>query len=309
MTSGVACFQRAIDKIIHDKSLAGIFAYISNITVCWRSKEDHNKTLADFLGAAKKHSHTLNDEKSVVDDKEVRHLVCEVSHGLIKPDPERLLQELLALNDLNSEPRSVGLCLYYSNWILGWSSSAGSQEIIPLAEQRQGIFRGTQKWAWKRGCRRYRFRNTIGRRTRRIRYSCFCFPCTERSTSSILSRDTIEKWRTSLLCSERSQRYRRSYIEMETIYSAFTSELLQVKSRLLSCLTLDNTGKPRTRFRGEESNSQIMVLTLSIYRVVIIWRPTNYPEASLRRIYFWNHWKNCTTGAIRVLSVLQFLES
>ena len=45
VNNGVTCFQRIIDKSIADNSLSYTFAYLDNITICGKSKEEHDENL------------------------------------------------------------------------------------------------------------------------------------------------------------------------------------------------------------------------------------------------------------------------
>jgi len=49
----VSCFQRVINDIIAAHGCKGAFAYLDDITVCGRTKEEHNDNLMVFLNAAK----------------------------------------------------------------------------------------------------------------------------------------------------------------------------------------------------------------------------------------------------------------
>lgn len=115
-TNGVACFECAINRIIHDENLACTFAYIDNLSVCGMNKDDHDENLASFLSAAKKCGVTLNEKISNIGAEELRLLGYEVSHGSMKPDPERFqpLRELTPPVDLKSQQRAVGLFSYFA---------------------------------------------------------------------------------------------------------------------------------------------------------------------------------------------------
>lgn len=172
-----------------------------------------------------------------------------------------------------------------------------------LAEQRQGIFLGTQKWAQKCSQHLYQPRDAIGRRNQCIGYSCFRDSFTGPSTSSILLWDTIEKWKTSFLCRERNQRHCRSFIKIEILLGTHFRLVTGQKS-VVSCLILDMKKSRTTKFRGGESNDRATVLALFTDRVVTMWLPMHYPEAFARRSHLLNHWKNhnslCHPGVVRM---------
>ena len=54
VTNGVSAFQRFMNKFISDNHLKGTFAYLDDITVCGRSKEEHDANLGHFMDAASK---------------------------------------------------------------------------------------------------------------------------------------------------------------------------------------------------------------------------------------------------------------
>ncbi|CAH8626418.1 unnamed protein product [Dicrocoelium dendriticum] len=111
VTNGVACFQRAIDSFLKREGIADTFAYVDNVTVCGRSKEEHDANLKHFLAVAKNCDITFNDTKSIFAVNKVTLLGYEISKGIIKPDPERLrpLAELMPPHDSKSQQRLVGM--------------------------------------------------------------------------------------------------------------------------------------------------------------------------------------------------------
>ena len=54
VTNGVACFQRVMDGFIGDNGLVDTFAYLDDITVCGKTREEHDINLDNFMQAAKK---------------------------------------------------------------------------------------------------------------------------------------------------------------------------------------------------------------------------------------------------------------
>ena len=45
VTNGVSAFQRTIDKVIRKEKLRDTFAFLDNITVCGRTKEEHDQNV------------------------------------------------------------------------------------------------------------------------------------------------------------------------------------------------------------------------------------------------------------------------
>jgi hypothetical protein len=119
VTNGVACFQRTIDQIIKAENIHDTFAYIDNVTICGRSRVEHDQNLDSFLKAATKYGITFNDTKSVTASKEICLLGYLVSKGVIKPDPERMqpIRKLPPPCDTKAQQRVVGMFAYYSQWI------------------------------------------------------------------------------------------------------------------------------------------------------------------------------------------------
>lgn len=129
VTNGVACFQRVMDDFIRDNCLEGTFVYLDDVTVCGKTKEEHDANLQRFLDAAKRYNLTLNDDKCVYSVSTIRLLGYCISDGEIRPDPERLepLKALPLPQDTKALRRAVGMFSYYSQWI-----SKFSEKIRPL---------------------------------------------------------------------------------------------------------------------------------------------------------------------------------
>ena len=64
LKNAVPCFQRVINDIITAHGCKGTFAYLDDITVCGRTKEEHDANLKVFLNAAKECNLTLNEGKN-----------------------------------------------------------------------------------------------------------------------------------------------------------------------------------------------------------------------------------------------------
>ncbi|MGL4483015.1 MAG: RNase H-like domain-containing protein, partial [Lactococcus garvieae] len=133
VTNGVSCFQRTIDEIISSEKLKNTFAYVDNITVCGMNEVDHEANLQSFLDIAKKYKLTFNKAKCVTATTEIKLLGYQISHGSLKPDPDRLkpLQELPPPADSKVQQRIVGFFAYYSPWISNFSN-----KIYPLIHNK-----------------------------------------------------------------------------------------------------------------------------------------------------------------------------
>ena len=91
VTSGVSCFQRIMnDDVIERNGLNCTYAYLDNVLICGKSKEEHNSNLNKFYKVLRKEGITLNEDKSIIAETSIQFLGYLLSHKKIKPDPERL---------------------------------------------------------------------------------------------------------------------------------------------------------------------------------------------------------------------------
>ena len=111
------------------EGLSATFPFLDNVTVAAHSEEELKAREAEFRAVAKKYSLTLNESKTVSCVQSLPIIGYLVSHGEIKPDPERLLplQNLSAPCDTDSQRRIIGMFAYYSRWIPKYS-----EKIRPL---------------------------------------------------------------------------------------------------------------------------------------------------------------------------------
>lgn len=131
VTNGVACFQRAIDKIIQSEKLRNTYAYLDDVTVCGQDQKQHDDNLRRFLEVAEKYNLTLNKDKCIFSAKSINLLGYTISNRTIKPDAERLrpLLNFPLPQDSASLRRSVGMFSHYSGWIKNFS-----EKIRPLIQ-------------------------------------------------------------------------------------------------------------------------------------------------------------------------------
>ncbi|MGL4482017.1 MAG: RNase H-like domain-containing protein, partial [Lactococcus garvieae] len=128
VTNGVACFQRVMNNIISKQKLSDTYAYVDNVIICGRNKDQHDDNLTKFLDVARTHNITFNNDKSIIGTHTIQLLGYEVTHGQIRPDPERFraLRELPHPHDRKSQLRAVGMFSYYSPWITHFSDKIHS---------------------------------------------------------------------------------------------------------------------------------------------------------------------------------------
>ena len=94
--------------------------------------------LKRFLDAASQLNLTFNEAKSVVAVPQIDILGYWVSHGLVKPDPERLrpLMELPVPQNHRELKRCLGMFAYYARWIKNYYArwiKNYSGKVKPLA--------------------------------------------------------------------------------------------------------------------------------------------------------------------------------
>jgi len=135
VTNGVSAFQRIINGIISQSGLQRTYAYLDNITIGGTSKDDHDQNLKRFLDAASQLNLTFNEAKSVVAVPQIDILGYRVSHGLVKPDPERLrpLMELPVPQNHQELKRWLGVFAYCARWIKNYSGKVKPLTIKSVA--------------------------------------------------------------------------------------------------------------------------------------------------------------------------------
>ena len=133
LTNAVAAFQRLMDKIIDDNGLKGVFVYIDNITIAGETQEIHDYNLRRFMEVAKSKNLTFNEGKTILNSPGISLLGYEISHNLLKPDPERVvpLLNFPIPTSAASLRRAIGLFAYYAKWIPKYSD-----RIRPLLQSK-----------------------------------------------------------------------------------------------------------------------------------------------------------------------------
>ncbi|MFX1564349.1 MAG: reverse transcriptase domain-containing protein, partial [Promethearchaeota archaeon] len=129
VTNAVSAFQRIMNSFIRENSLVSTFAYLDDLLVCGRSKDEHDANLHRFLSAASQCNLIINSVKSKYTLTEVKWLGYLISEGKIRPDPARLepLVKLRVPDSRKSLGRVIGLFAYYAKWIPKYS-----EKIQPL---------------------------------------------------------------------------------------------------------------------------------------------------------------------------------
>ena len=135
VNKGVSAFQRIIDGIISQSGLQWDYAYLDNINIGGTSTAYLDQNLKRFLEAASQLNLTFNEAKSVLAVPQSDILGYRVSHGLVKPDPERLrpLMELPMPQNHRELKRCLGMFAYYARWIKNYSSKVKPLTIKSVA--------------------------------------------------------------------------------------------------------------------------------------------------------------------------------
>ena len=139
-TNGVSAFQRTIDNIISEEKLKDTFAFVDNVSICGKTKEEHDRNLDTFYKISDKYNITFNKSKSILSSTSITLLGYTVSHDNIQPDYERLkpLLEMPPPSNLKSQKRIVGMFSYYCKFIPNFSDkirelSRNTQFPVPPA--------------------------------------------------------------------------------------------------------------------------------------------------------------------------------
>ena len=119
VTNGISAFQRSINNVIENESLTDTFAYVDNVTICGRTKEEHDKNLKPFYETSEKYNITFNKSKSILSATSITLLGYTIENNQISPDYKRLkpLLEMPPPTDLKSQKGIIGMFSYYCKFI------------------------------------------------------------------------------------------------------------------------------------------------------------------------------------------------
>ena len=129
LTNAVPCFQRIVSHIIKSNTCKDVFNYSDNVTVCGKTKSEHDQNLNHFMEVAKKYNITFNVEKCTFSETSIKLLGYEVSNGSLKPDQDRVaaLLSMKPPGNMKEHQHILGLFSYYVQWIPKFS-----QTVKPL---------------------------------------------------------------------------------------------------------------------------------------------------------------------------------
>ena len=150
LTNGVPAFQRLMHTAIKNEDLDATFAFLDNITVCGNSLDELTHNEKQFEAMLKKYNMMLNHTKTLTGQTSIPLLGHIVSHGEIKPDPERLtaLMEMAPPHNEPSQKRVTGMFAHYSRWIPNFSSKIRhltNNKIFPPSQEVVEAFETLKK--------------------------------------------------------------------------------------------------------------------------------------------------------------------
>ena len=119
LTNAVPWFQHIIDDIIERNNCEATTAYLDNITVCGKTKEEHDANLQRFLDSAAARNLTFNKNKCIYSSDCISLLDYQICNGTLRPDPERVKSLLnMPMPTTKRElRRRIGLFAYYARWL------------------------------------------------------------------------------------------------------------------------------------------------------------------------------------------------
>ena len=90
LTNAVSWFQRIIDDIIERNNCKGTFAYLDSITICGKTKGEHDANLQHFLEAAAKYNFTFNKNKCTYSSDCILLLGYQIHDRTLRPEPDHV---------------------------------------------------------------------------------------------------------------------------------------------------------------------------------------------------------------------------
>jgi len=79
-----------INDIVDKYGCKATYAYLVDVTVCGRTREELDQNLSSFLKAAKDCNLTFNNDKCKFTKNSLTLLGFNIQDGVLKPDPERV---------------------------------------------------------------------------------------------------------------------------------------------------------------------------------------------------------------------------
>ena len=139
-----------VNQIISDYKCEGTFAYLDDITVCGKTREEHDKNLKQFLKAASDCNLTLNENKCVFATRKLNLLGYYISDGVMRPDPERVKPIINLPNPTNKKElqRVIGMFSYYAQWLPQFSEKVRPlilEKQFPMGEKALNAFKSLQQ--------------------------------------------------------------------------------------------------------------------------------------------------------------------
>jgi len=107
---------------------------LDDITVCGRTRKEHDENLKCFLNATERCNITFNEKKCTYATDSIKLLGYHISNGMLQPDSDRVkpLLELPVPNIGKELQRLVGMFAYYAQWV-----PCFSEKIKPLIATKE----------------------------------------------------------------------------------------------------------------------------------------------------------------------------
>ncbi|KRK05548.1 uncharacterized protein Dyak_GE28019, partial [Drosophila yakuba] len=143
LTTAPATFQRALDNIIGPEMEPFAFAYLDDIIVIGRTKEEHLAKLKEVFSRLQRANLRINPDKCKFFQKELKYLGHVVSDQGIRTDPEKVeaIRDLPAPKTTKEVHSFLGMASWYRRFIPKFTEQAG-----PLQE----LIRKGKKFEWNK---------------------------------------------------------------------------------------------------------------------------------------------------------------
>lgn len=136
-------FQKFVDQMID--GLDGVGAYIDDIFVTGKTKEEHDKNLMKLFEKIQEYNFKVKLEKSKFGLDEIKYLGYFISGTTIRPDPERVkpVVDMPHPNNVSELRSFLGAINFYAKFI---------DEMHELRGPLDELLRADIKWDWNNKC-------------------------------------------------------------------------------------------------------------------------------------------------------------
>jgi len=149
LTNAVACFQRILSGIIADNSLENTFNYLDDCIVCGSTEAEHDANLKLFQEVIQRYNISINPNKCHFKQTTINYLGYQISHGCLKPDPDRFepLMKMKPPSTQRELQRVLGIFSYYAKWVKDFSKIVQPllSNVFPLSIDALSAFESIKK--------------------------------------------------------------------------------------------------------------------------------------------------------------------